>query len=227
MLKAIAVRAVLFILFAITVCMGGVPGGGAAETASGGPKRYHVEAGMVVYELDGWQKGTQTVYFDRWGTREARYTTTEFMIMGQNQVARTLTLVDPEWIHTVDLDRRIATKMPNTVVKRFEGAAPPRDWVESGEIIMRRSGGRKIGRQAILGRRCAIWEVKSTQSKSWLWKGIPFRTEVRRPGREITMMATRFEEAPEIPPEKFALPPDVKVLDSAAISRMIQEARKD
>ncbi len=94
----------------------------ATET-SGYPKRYQVESGIVEYEMSGMQKGTETVYFDRWGWREAKYTNTELSIAGLSRKETKLSIMDGDWIYNIDLESRTGTKIKNTVLSQFIEAA--------------------------------------------------------------------------------------------------------
>ncbi|GIV30678.1 MAG: hypothetical protein KatS3mg029_0029 [Saprospiraceae bacterium] len=49
----------------------------AKEMVAAGYKRYGIEKGILYFRLDGAVKGTETIYFDHWGWREAKYINTE------------------------------------------------------------------------------------------------------------------------------------------------------
>lgn len=89
----------------------GKPATADAGSTSSYPKRYLVE-----YEMSGMQKGTETVYFDRWGWREAKYTNSDLSIAGISRKESRLSLMDGEWLYTIDLERRTGTKIKNTLL---------------------------------------------------------------------------------------------------------------
>ena len=40
-------------------------------------KKYNIKSGIIEYEMKGVQTGTQTLYFDDWGKKEATYSEQE------------------------------------------------------------------------------------------------------------------------------------------------------
>ncbi|MBI5917165.1 MAG: hypothetical protein HY842_17475, partial [Bacteroidetes bacterium] len=48
----------------------------AAEMVAAGFKRYGVEKGALIFRIDGAVQGTEHIFFDNWGWREAKYTRT-------------------------------------------------------------------------------------------------------------------------------------------------------
>ena len=114
-----------------------------SDTTSAYPKRYLVESGIVEYEMSGMQHGTETIYFDRWGWREAKYTNSEISIGGISRKENKFTIMDGEWIYNIDLEHRTATKTKNPMLAQFIEAAKKKDQslAELGEEMMRNMGG--------------------------------------------------------------------------------------
>lgn len=46
--------------------------------------RYKIRSGIVEYKLSGVQTGSETIYFDRWGMREAKYSQAETKMMNMS-----------------------------------------------------------------------------------------------------------------------------------------------
>ena len=55
----------------------------------------------------------QDIYIDNYGAREARYTITKMSYNGQNVETRSLSMVTPEYIYSVDFQAKRGTKIPN------------------------------------------------------------------------------------------------------------------
>jgi len=85
--------------------------------------------------------------------------------------------------YMVNLDDNTATKMENPMLKGFEG----QDLTEMGEKMLKQMGGKKIGSEKFLGRPTEIWEIKQMGTKSWIWKGVPLKSELNMMGMKISM----------------------------------------
>lgn len=197
----------------------------ATET-SGYPKRYLVESGIVEYEMSGMQKGTETVYFDRWGWREAKYTNSELSIAGITRKENKLTIMEGEWISNIDLASRTGSKIKNPMLQQFIEAAKGRSLTEVGEEMMRRMGGEKSGSDTVAGQPCDIWVVKQMGSKSCVWNGVTLRTEVTMGGMQMTSNATRFQANAAVPADKITIPGDVKITEGPDVKRVLEGIRE-
>lgn len=197
----------------------------ASELRDAGHRRYQIESGIVEYQMSGGQNGSETIYFDRWGMREAKYTRTEISFSGITQKTNTLTLIDGEWIYVLDMDKRTGTKTKNTLLKTIAEKTGKKDFGEIGEQMLRDMGGEKIGSEEIAGKPCDVWEVKRLGSRSWVWKSIALKTQVKLGGLEMTSVATLIEEGVSIPEDKFALPSDVNITESEGIDKALRDAK--
>lgn len=191
-------------------------------------RRYKTRAAIVEYKMSGMQTGTETLYFDRWGMREAKYTQTEIkagtIVVKQNRI----TLLDGEWTYNVDLDSKTGTKIPTPLLKELTGAAKreDKDATEIGEEMMTRMGGRKIGTETVLGKPCDVWEIKNMNTKSWVWQGVTLKSIVNMMGKTQTTEATRLQDNVNIPEGKLTLPPNVKITEGADPMDMLKNLRK-
>jgi hypothetical protein len=204
--------------------------GGQSKAASSeqltdaGYKRYHIESGLVEYELSGARKGSETLYFDQWGMREAKYTNAELTLMGISQKENKLGLMDGEWIYAIDLDRKTGTKRKNPLLKDIAEKSGTKDFTELGERMMSHLG-EKIGAGEVAGKMCDIWEVKDVGTKSWVWKGVTLKVQTRMAGMEMTMTAIGVEEGASIPDDKFAIPAGVTITEGAEVKDMLQRIK--
>jgi hypothetical protein len=176
-------------------------------------RRYKIRSGIVEYKLSGMQTGTETLYFDRWGMREAKYTQTEIKAGSISVKQNRLGLLDGEWPYAVDLDQKTGTKIATPMMKELAGAAKRegKDATDLGEEMLARMGGRKIGMETLLGKTCDVWEIKSLNAKSWVWQGLTLKTEVNMMGKTTTTEAVRLQDNVSVPEEKLTLPQDVKI----------------
>ena len=74
---------------------------------------------------------------------------------------------------------------------------------------------KKVGTQSFLGKTCDKYTIdfKKQQMKgSYLvWNGIALKTEMTVMGMKTTIEATKIEENPTIPADKFEVPKGIKI----------------
>ncbi len=90
------------------------------------------------------------------------------------------------------------------------------------EDMMKSAGGKKTGKEKILGYNCDIREVMG--SKIWMYKGVPLKTENNMMGTTYINEAVKARFDIEVPDKYFRLP-DYPVVDAGAMMNM--EAGED
>jgi len=200
----------------------------SAESSSQDFRRYKIRSGIIEYKMSGMQTGTEKIYFDRWGMREAKYSQTEIKVGTMSVKQNQFSLLDGEWTYTVDLDKKTGTKIPTPLMKELTGAAKRqgKDATEIGEEMLTRMGGRKIGTETLLGKTCEVWEIKNMNAKSWIWQGVTLKTEVNMMGKMMTTEAVRLQDNVTVPEEKLTLPKDVKITEGANPMEMLKNLKK-
>jgi hypothetical protein len=208
--------------------VGSVGANASAQPAAkaAGYKRYGIESGIVEYAVSGAQKGTETLYFDRWGQREATYTDTELSFAGISQKQKTLNILEGELGYNINLATRAGTKTTNPLFKKILDRSPDKNLGDLGLRMLEEMGGVKIGTEEVAGKLCDIWEIKNLQSKSWLWKVVTLKVQVKMAGMEVTKTAARFEEGVSIPEDRFTIPSDIKISEGADIQKALERIKK-
>ena len=188
------------------------------EMGDDGYRRYGVESGIIETELTGFQKGTETIYFDNWGMREAKYSNTVMEIAGMKRETKIFTLIDGEWIYNVDLNTNKGTKIKNPMIESIATQTGEKNFMQLGEEVLKKMGASKTGTAVALGKTCDVWEAQAMNMKLLVWKGIPFKTTVslgeqmgQNMNSEITV--TKFDEEASVPEDKFKLPEDAIFTD--------------
>lgn len=182
-------------------------------------KRYGIKSGIIEYELSGAQSGKETVYFDDWGYREAKYSETELSFGGFSQKTKTITILEGKMIYSIDLATNTGTKMENPMFAGFEGD----DMQQMGEQMMKQLGGEKTGTETILDKTCDVWEIKQMGSKTSVWKSIPLKTEVNM-GMQMSITAVSIEEV-DVPQEKLKIPEGITFKEGADLSEMMKKLK--
>ncbi len=183
-----------------------------AALPESGYKRYGLESGIIEYEVSGTKTGKETLYFDRWGAREAKYSTTRAQSHGVSRTSHRLALIEGEWLTRIDLDAGQGVRTRNTALARTANKMGSRDLSGAAERYILEAGGEKIGSEVIAGRACDVWELKKLGTKTWLWKSIPLKTHFRVHGRERLVVAKRVEDGVEIPEQRFVVPEGVELV---------------
>lgn len=142
-------------------------------------KRYKLKKAHVEYQISGsMQSGSEHLYFDDWGKREAKYTSLTIKVSGFTQENHKATFLEGKWIYAVDLTSKTGTKQENEMFKDLSDE----ELADLGKQTMIQMGGKKIGTETILGKRCEVWDIPKAGSKTWLWNWIPLKTEVNMGG---------------------------------------------
>ena len=195
------------------------------ELVKAGFKRYPMKSGFYVVIHSGTQTGTDTIYFDRWGWREAKYSHTVMSMMGITQKTNTLTLLDGTLMYNIDLDKRTGTKTENPMFASLSDKSG-KDMTKMGEEMLEGMGGKKIGSEKILGKLADIWEVKSMSTKTWIWMGLTLKVVMSMMGMESTSIAVELIENVKNPEDKMKIPADITFGKSPDIQKMLEGLKK-
>ena len=185
------------------------------ETAVEASRRYpELKSAIIKYKVSGMNNGTETVYIDDWGRREAIYKKFTTKMMGIDLERNFMTLIteNGKWVYNIDLNSKTAIRMDNKGFKALQG--------NSGSNMDVAIGAVKVGTEEILGKTCDVWKKSYPYSMAWMWKGIALRKDQDVAAMGVITEAIEIQENVSIPEDKLAIPSDakVKVLDPRALS---------
>ena len=189
-------------------------------------KRYGIKSGYIKYKISGQNEGTEELYWDHYGAKEARHTNTRVSIFGATQEIESSSFLDGVWGYTLDAKTNTATKYNYKEMQRMTGQVPK----DFSEEMMEAFGGVKIGSDSILGKTCDVYQMeKLADQKVCVYKGLALKTEARMTGFEFNMEAVEMEENVRIDQAKITLPEGVQVTEELNTAEMpsqeqIQEA---
>ncbi len=189
-------------------------------------KRYGVKSGIIEYDLSGIQEGTKTLYFDDWGMRQAEYTRSVISVNGYTKAINLVNIIDGEYQYTINMDQKTGTKTRNPIIKEMEELKYEKGFNEFGEQMILKMGAEKIGSDSFLGKDCDVYEIKSSNTKLWVWKWIILKSEIKSGRIDIGTTATKIQTDVQIPSAKFALPEKV-VLNEVDIDNIEKEMREE
>ena len=188
---------------------------GFTQTDEKNKKRYYIESAIVKYKISGNTKGTEEVFFDKWGEREARFTNalteTTFFGVKNTQKENTLNILDGDISYSIDLDKKTGVKTLNAGVTTMSAMGNGKSPRTMGKEMLEQIGGKKIGEEEILGKKCEVWKALGT--KLWFWKGIPLKVSSKILGIERTVEAVELKTNVKIDENKFKVPEGIKITD--------------
>ena len=179
-------------------------------------RRYpELKSAIITYKVSGMNNGTETVYIDDWGRREAIYKKFTTKMMGIDIKRNVMTLIteNGNWIYNIDLNSRTAIKMNRSAFEALQG--------NSGSNMDVAIGAMKTGTEKILEKVCDVWKKSYPYSMAWIWKGVVLKKDQEVAAMGVLTEATKIQENVSIPEDKLTIPSDVKikVLDPRALSR--------
>ncbi len=171
-------------------------------------QRYYIKSGQVKYEISGSATGSSDMYFDNYGMKEADFEKSIIEVMGQKTESDKLTLMDGEWVYSVDFLENVGSKMANPVLSIADSEL---DLVAIGRKVMEQMGGKQIGNEDVLGYDCEVWEMQG--AKIWIHKGILLNTEADMMGMKIVKKAIKIDFDIDIPADKFKVPEGINMTE--------------
>lgn len=183
-------------------------------SAWGEIKRYAVKSAIVDYTISGSQSGQETLYFEDYGKREARCSEYTIKMFGFQSVTKNATIIDGEWVYSIDLDERQGTRM--NLAKLQEMAlkgAESQTLKDYSEKALNKIGAVKEGTETVLGKRCQVYSIPKMQMKVWIYNRIALKTTANISGMQMDITATSIKENVSIPADKFDVPADIAVTD--------------
>jgi hypothetical protein len=170
-------------------------------------KRYAFKSGIVQYKYKGKTTGTETLYFDDYGRKEAKYTHTVSKMFGVKTVEDKIVVLDGATVITYDENTGVSSKNINPLLSSLS-EDDNFDYEEFGLKTMESLGFKKIGTETVLGKDCDVWEGMGT---IWVWKGLAIKTEMNMMGVYFVISATDVKTDVAVPAKKFVIPADAVI----------------
>lgn len=166
---------------------------------------YKIKKAIVTYKYTGMSEGVETLYFDNYGKKEARYSELVTKAFGFTNKTKELNLHLDSVNYNINLltNTGIKQSMPGDFSGRNMAGMEEWKGIGSGEEMMDAMGFEKTGEEMILGKKCEIWEGMGT--KTWTWNNISLKSIVNIMG-EMTIEATEIDLNTSIPASKFKIP---------------------
>ena len=184
-----------------------------ADSIKSTTRRYpKSKSGIIKYNVSGTKTGTEVVYYEDWGRREAIYTKSTIDLRGVIVDRNTLTLLEDNglWINNIDLNARTGIRMKNPKYKEYVGQSRI-ELENTKKKSLKDAGARRAEIEMVIGRPCFVWTVQYNGNEIYLWNGIVLKKITGSGYSETTTVATEITESVNIPEEKFTIPPDIQM----------------
>jgi uncharacterized protein YjiS (DUF1127 family) len=184
-----------------------------ADSIKSATRRYpKSKSGIIKYNVSGTKTGTEVVYYEDWGRREAIYTKSTVDLRGVIVDRNTLTLLEDNgrWINNIDLNARTGIRMRNPRYKEYVGKSRI-ELENTKKKSLKDAGARRAEIEMVIGRPCFVWTVQYNGNEIYLWNGIVLKKITGSGYSETTTVATEITESVNIPEEKFTIPPDIQM----------------
>lgn len=158
----------------------------------------------IEYTLSGVEKGSETLYIRDYGKETVRYHKTTTTMMGMTMINETITITDPDWVYTFDLNEKSGTKAVNpqkymieeyNKLSREEKNQLLKNSEELGTSMSGNSGGEvEKNAEKILGYSCDKMTVMGATVYTIHDTDIALKTESNMMGMAIKMEATKIDK---------------------------------
>jgi len=188
-------------------------------------KSFAIKSGHIEYKLTGNTIGTRSLWWDEYGYKsrmEEKSVTTIKMLGIKNEDKRhMLTVMVGGQFWTADLIKKTGQKgkidFYKDVLKFTEGLTEA-EIKKLEDDILNSFGGKRLGTGMVLGKECEIISIMG--AKSWIYKGLMLKSEVKMMGIENNEIAVSFDKNINISTSKFKYLPNIEYED---ISKYQQE----
>ncbi len=186
-------------------------------------KRYTVKSAIVEYEISGAQTGSETLYFKNFGEKEARYSQMNIKMFGFNSETKNLTIIDRDWLYTINLKEKQGTKMNIAKAQEMAMKGMQNPMLQNfGKKAIQKMGGIKEGTEKILGKTCQIYSFPQMNMKVWIYNGILLKSTMNYSGMEMNYIAKSLQENVAIPQDKLAIPEDITLTEAPDMSKSMK-----
>jgi hypothetical protein len=177
---------------------------------------YDSKSGIITYEINFLGKQTQVLYFDDWGKKEAKYSTTELEMMGMKSKNEEVEINCDGFTTKYDVEKKLGTKM-KSIGALGSAKGFPSDFENLTKEIMDQYKMKDLGKKDILGKQAKGFEMDLMGMKSevWIWNNVPLYTKVflTKDSEPMEIKAVKIEMDVPIPAEKFQVPSDVNLTE--------------
>ncbi len=171
---------------------------------------FAVKSGYIKYELSGDATGFEELWWDDFGNKRRRFTksSSEVTLLGmtQKEEVHELVIFNDGVVYSIDYIEERNTK--EYVHCNTESGMTEKEAEELSEEMFEAMGGKRLGKQKILGYECE--GVSVLGFTSWIYKGLLLKSEGEILGIEYAETAVKFTPNKKIAASQFEPPQGVE-----------------
>jgi len=185
---------------------------------------------IIHYNASGTEKGTETLYARGSGEQIARVTKTSGKVMFVPTSTNTVQIINPDWIITVDMNKKTGEKITNPQKYYLEEynklsgkdkAVVRKNLKEMGINIARQLGGSvKHDAADFLGFKCDVVTMMGVTSYQISNTPVVLKTVGSVMGMKVNTVATKIEKNVAVPDEMFKAPDGVEIIHNVEADNM-------
>ncbi|WP_319590530.1 hypothetical protein [uncultured Draconibacterium sp.] len=188
-------------------------------------KKYAIKSGYIKYELTGNTTGTKELWWDDYGLksceREKSTTTTKMFGIKNTEEKDMCTVLVKDKFWVADYIEGTGTNgtMPYYQdAQDFASEMTEQEQQDFADELLEQLGGKKLGTEKLGAYTCEV--IKLMGAKSWIYKGVPLKTEAKIMGIEANENFVDFDPNTKVASSKFNPPTGV---DFESISEQQQQ----
>ena len=181
-------------------------------------KKYDIKSAKIEYSINSsgsilgmktQEVGKKRVIFDDYGIKELREESKvkKMSGLGQNKIDKSHKLIymNNLIIYKVDFKDKNIIRIKNEGVATMASLlGGDKNLMQTGEEMLKKMGGKKIGSDKVAGYKCDVWDLKGV--KQCIYKGVTLRIESEMMGIKSTEVATKAEFGLSLSKDDFKLP---------------------
>lgn len=183
----------------------------AEAMVAAGYKRYGVEKGSFIFRIDGAVNGTEHVYFDNWGWREAKFTKTTTELDSYYEETEEVQYLDGERRYVYLPKTKKATYFDSGQIEDMAVKYQTKDMVVVGNEMLKNMGMKPVGKTKVGETECDVWEKAQPKIRLYMWQGLTMGEESYVNNIPIGRRCIMVDLEKNPPLEKLLLPKDAVV----------------
>lgn len=167
---------------------------------------------MVVYDVSGVHAGQETLYWDDWGLREARYTKTTMSMMGVTQDTDTWTITLGEKMYAIDQNANTMSTLDTSEMGAFVNMSDA-EMKQMADQMMKAMGSKRIGSDYIADQSCEVWATDFGNAETCLWMGVTLSEKAEMMGMKTNKVAVSAVPNYAVDEKHFEVPTGLPTTD--------------
>ncbi len=184
----------------------------AEEMVAQGFRRYGIEKGALIFRLDGAVSGTEHLYFDNWGWREAKYTRTTTLAGAYQEHTNEVQYMDGEFRYLYDAGTETAYYFESPQIQQSAEKYHTKNMLAVGVEMLKEMGAQPAGNGKIGDIDCEIWKIKKYRTTLYLWQRLTLLEQSFPGNHPLRRVCVQVKTDETIPMEKLTLPAEVKIV---------------